>query len=92
MPQKLTQSERITRLETICEALARDVRKVVTALYGNGKAGLLSDFRQLKENVEKHHEAVDELTKEKKSDTKFVVTTILSVISAGIALVVALIR
>lgn len=92
MRKQMTQGERVTRLEFAFDDLSGDVRKVVDALYGNGKPGLLSDFRQLKENVKQHHEAVDALTKEKKSDIKFVVTTLLSVVSAAIALVVALVR
>ena len=92
MSKGLTQSERITYLEAGFDDIKDDVKKVVDALYGNGKPGLLSDFRQLKENVHKHHESVEELTKQKKNDWKFVITTLLSVVSASIALVVALVR
>lgn len=47
--------ERITKIETTLADNNDTIHKIEQALFGNGKPGLLSDFRILAKSVNDHH-------------------------------------
>ena len=85
--------ERIARLETLLEDNNKAIHHIEEALFGNGKPGLISDFRLLSDSVNRHHKASqerirkeEELKKERKTDWKWVVTTIIAIAAVITAL------
>ena len=85
--------ENVAELKQIVSDNNDTVHKIEQALYGNGKPGLLSDFRILKDSVEKHHAEYDKRQeeersrkKERKLDWQWVVTALIAIASiiAGI--------
>ena len=86
--------ERITRIETTLEDNNQVIHRVEQAIFGNGKPGLLSDFRLLAESVEKHHKEADARIKaeaaakrEHKTDWKWIVTTIVAIAAVAAAII-----
>lgn len=85
--------ERIARLETLLEDNNKAIHRIEEALFGNGKPGLISDFRLLSDSVNRHHKASqerirkeEELKQERKTDWKWVVTTIIAIAAVITAL------
>lgn len=81
--------ENVAKLQITVEDNNKTVHQIEQALYGNGKPGLLSDFRSLKESVERHHRdyenrVEDERSrkKERKLDWQWVITALIAI--AGI--------
>ena len=78
--------ERIVKLETTLEDSNKTIHRVEEAIFGNGKPGLLSDFRLLAESVNRHHRDADERIAaenaekhRRKLDWQWVITTIVAV-------------
>lgn len=71
MTTKLTVTERLAKVESQLEENNKTTWRVFEAIYGNGKPGLLSEFRLLRQSVEEHHKA----TTVNKSDWKWIITT-----------------
>ena len=85
--------ERIARLETLLEDNNQAIHHIEEALFGNGKPGLISDFSLLSDSVNRHHKYAqerirkeEELKKERKTDWKWVVTTIIAIAAVITAL------
>lgn len=81
--------EDVAKLQTTVEDNNKTVHQIEQALYGNGKPGLLSDFRSLKESVERHHNEYEKRIeneqsgkKERKLDWQWVITALIAI--AGI--------
>ena len=81
--------ENVAKLQTTVEDNNKTVHQIEQALYGNGKPGLLSDFRSLKESVERHHKEYEKRIeneqsrkKERKLDWQWVITALIAI--AGI--------
>lgn len=81
--------ENVAKLQTTVEDNNKTVHQIEQALYGNGKPGLLSDFRSLKESVERHHNEYEKRIenersrkKERKLDWQWVITALIAI--AGI--------
>ena len=81
--------ENVAKLQTTVEDNNKTVHQIEEALYGNGKPGLLSDFRSLKESVERHHKEYEKRIeneqsrkKERKLDWQWVITALIAI--AGI--------
>lgn len=79
-------NERLTKLEAVLQDNNDTVHKIEQALYGNGKPGLLSDFRVLKDSVEQHHREYDKRLeeekrrrKEKKLDWQWIITALIAI-------------
>ena len=86
--------ERITKIETTLEDNNQVIHRVEEAIFGNGKPGLLSDFRLLAESVERHHKEADARIKaeaarnrERKTDWKWIVTTIVAIAAVAAAII-----
>ena len=86
--------ERIVKLETTLEDSNKTIHRVEEAIFGNGKPGLLSDFRLLADSVSKHHKEADERIKREdverhrhKLDWQWIVTTIVAVAAVVAALI-----
>ena len=78
--------ERITRLETLLDDNNKTLHRVEEALFGNGKPGLISDFRLLSESVARHHRDAEARIRqeaarrrERKLDWKWIITTIVAI-------------
>ena len=85
--------ERIARLETLLEDNNKAIHLIGEGLFGNGKPGLMSDFRLLSDSVNRHHKDAqerirkeEELKQERKTDWKWVVTTIIAIAAVITAL------
>ena len=74
------------------------LKKIDEALYGNGKPGLLTEFRLLREDVKRHHEEErrrvekeDErrlrMEKQKKLDWQWLLTFLVAISSVVVAIV-----
>ena len=85
-------NERIAKIETKMDDLGATVLKLEHAIYGNGTPGLLSDVRVIRKSVERHHQAVDEKTQEKKSDWKWLVSTVVAIAAVIVAFIGAVMR
>lgn len=97
--------ERIVKIEgkiesnnALIEEKLRDnnetIHKIEQAIFGNGKPGLLSDFRLLADSVSKHHKEADERIKREeeerhrhKLDWQWIITTIVAVAAVVAALI-----
>ena len=86
--------ERIIKIETTLEDNNQVIHRVEQAIFGNGKPGLLSDFRLLAESVERHHREADARIKaeaaakrERKTDWKWIVTTIVAIAAVAAAII-----
>lgn len=71
MTAKLTVTERLAKVESQLDENNKTTWRVFEAIYGNGKPGLLSEFRMLRQSVEEHHKAATV----NKSDWKWIITT-----------------
>lgn len=86
--------ERIAKIEKTLEDNNQIIHRVEQAIFGNGKPGLLSDFRLLAESVERHHNEADERIKREeeerhrhKLDWQWIITTIVAVAAVVAALI-----
>lgn len=86
--------ERIARLETVLKDNNKVIHRVEQAIFGNGKPGLMTDFRLLAESVNRHHRESDERIakeeeerKEKKTDWKWIVTTFVAIAAVAAAII-----
>lgn len=75
MMAKLTVNERLSKVESQLDENNKTTWRVFEALYGNGKPGLLSEFRILRQSVEEHRTSVATLQKQARSDWKWIITT-----------------
>ncbi len=78
--------QRITKIETMFDEHRQILEKLNEALYGDGKPGLLSDFRRLEDRVADQRAEVakirDDLElkrRERKIDWQWLVTTAIAV-------------
>lgn len=71
MMTKLTINERLAKVESQLDENNKNTWRVFEAIYGNGKPGLLSEFRLLRQSVEAHHQSATV----NKSDWKWIITT-----------------
>ena len=76
---KMTFNERLSKLENQTEENGKTIWRVFEAIYGNGKPGLLSEFRLLRESVEQHHNDVKEEKRSSKLDWQWVITTMVAI-------------
>ena len=83
----MTINERLTKVENQLEENNRTTWRVFEAIYGNGKPGLLSEFRVLRKSVEEHHASVAALQKQAKSDWKWIITTAVAVGAVIVAVI-----
>ena len=82
--------DRVSALEIKMEENNKTTWRIFEAIYGNGKPGLLSDVRSIRESMEGHHKEVEEKSHEKKADWKWIITTTLSLIASLSAIIVAI--
>ncbi len=75
----MTFNERLSKLENQTEENGKTIWRVFEAIYGNGKPGLLSEFRLLRESVEQHHNDVKEEKRSSKLDWQWVITTMVAI-------------
>ena len=80
-------NERLATLESKMEANNATTKQIFEAIYGNGKVGLLTEFGLLRKSVEEHHKKIEDKTKEKKADWKWLIPTIAAVVAAIAAFV-----
>lgn len=86
--------ERIARLETVLEDNNKSIHRVEEAIFGNGKPGLISDFRLLADSVNRHHKdaaariaAEDAAKRRRKLDWQWIITTIVAVAAVAAAFI-----
>ena len=79
---KLTVNERLSKVESQLDENNKTTWRVFEAIYGNGKPGLLSEFRLLRQSVEAHHKAATV----NKSDWKYIITTALAASAVIVAI------
>ena len=82
----MTFNERLSKLENQTAENGRMIWRGFEAIYGNGKPGLLSEFRLLRESVEQHHSAVREEKRTAKLDWQWVITTMVAIGSILVAI------
>ena len=75
----MTFNERLSKLENQTEENGKTIWRVFEAIYGNGKPGLLSEFRLLRESVDQHHNDVKEEKRSSKLDWQWVITTMVAI-------------
>jgi hypothetical protein len=78
--------ERLAKLENEVEDINKTLWRIFEAIYGNGKPGLLTEFQLLRRSVEEHHQKIEDKTKEKKADWKWLVPTLAAVVAAVAAI------
>lgn len=83
-------NERLATLENEMVENNKTTWRIFEAIYGNGKPGLLTEFQLLRQSVEDHHKTIEDKTKEKKADWKWLIPTVAAIVAA-IAAVAALI-
>lgn len=71
MGPNMTVNERLSKVESQLDENNKTTWRVFEAIYGNGKPGLLSEFRLLRQSVEAHHQSATV----NKSDWKWIITT-----------------
>lgn len=74
-------NERLSTLESEMAENSKTTWRIFEAIYGNGKPGLLTEFQLLRRSVEEHHQKIEDKTKEKKADWKWLVPTIVAIAS-----------
>lgn len=82
MTAKLTMTERLAKVENQLDENNKTTWRVFEAIYGNGKPGLLTEFRMLRQSVEEHHKS----TMANKSDWKYIITTLIAVSAVIVAI------
>ena len=87
MGANMTVNERLAKVENQLEENNKTTWRVFEALYGNGKPGLLSEFRILRQSVEEHHMSVAALQKQARSDWKWIITTIVATSAVLVAII-----
>lgn len=80
-------SERLAAVERGMEENNKTTWRLFEALYGNGKPGLLSEFRLLRESVEQHHNAVETLQKRGRGDWQWLITTLVATAAVVVAII-----
>lgn len=75
MMAKLTVNERLSKVESQLDENNKTTWRVFEAIYGNGKPGLLTEFRMLRQSVEEHHKTAATAQNQKRSDWKWIITT-----------------
>lgn len=72
----------------------KSIHRIEQAVFGNGKPGLLLDFRLLAESVQRHHQDADARVKaeaaaklERKTDWKWVITTLVAIAAVAAAVI-----
>lgn len=53
--------------------------KVYEAIYGNGKDGLITEFKLLRQSVESHHQSVEKLQNKTTDKWQWAITTAVAV-------------
>lgn len=53
--------------------------KVYEAIYGNGKDGLITEFKLLRQSVESHHESVEKLQSKNTDKWQWAITTLVAI-------------
>lgn len=87
-------NERLSTVESKLEENNRTTWRVFEAIYGNGKPGLIAEFKLLRQSVEKHHKEADQrlreeeaLRIERKTDWKWIATTIVAIAAVVAAII-----
>ena len=80
-------NERLATLESQMKQNNDTTNKILGAIYGNGKPGLLTEFQLLRRSVEEHHQKIEDKNKEKKADWKWLVPTIVAIASVVTAFI-----
>lgn len=75
MTAKLTVTERLAKVENQLDENNKTTWRVFETLYGNGKPGLLTEFRMLRQSVEEYHKTAATAQNQKRSDWKWIITT-----------------
>lgn len=78
--------ERLSRIEAQMETNGEKIDRVEKAIYGNGKQGLITEFQLLRQSVEEHHSAVNELKNRNRNDWKWIITTTIAFAAVIVAL------
>lgn len=55
--------------------------KVYEAIYGNGKDGLITEFKLLRQSVESHHQSVEKLQNKTTDKWQWAITTAVAVVA-----------
>lgn len=55
--------------------------KVYEAIYGNGKDGLITEFKLLRQSVENHHQSVEKLQNKTTDKWQWAITTAVAVVA-----------
>lgn len=82
----MTINERLAKVENQLKENNKTTWRVFEALYGNGKPGLLSEFRILRQSVEEHHTSVAALQKQARSGWKYIITTLIAASAVIVAI------
>ena len=83
----MTINERLAKVENQLEENNRTTWRLFEAIYGNGKPGLLMEFRLLRKSVEEHHESVANLQRRSRSDWKWMITTAVAIGAVVVAVI-----
>lgn len=86
MTAKLTVTERLSKVESQLTENNKTTWRVFEAIYGNGKPGLLTEFRMLRQSVEEHHKAAATAQNQKRSDWKYIITTLVAASAVIVAI------
>ncbi len=80
-------NERLATLETKTGTIEEQTKQIWKAIYGNGEMGLLREFSLLRKSVEDHHKMIEDKSKEKKADYKWLIPTIVAIASVVVAFI-----
>lgn len=78
-------NERLASLEKQTEENGKTIWRVFESIYGNGKPGLITEFRALKQSVEAHHQAVEKLQNNTSAKIQWFVTSIIAIAAIFVA-------
>ena len=71
--------DRLASIEATFKEHGKKLDRIEAAIYGNGKAGLITELKLLQQSVNEHHQSVDELRNRSRGDWKWVVTTCIAI-------------
>lgn len=78
-PNCLEMAKIIGHLENSLEENNKKTNKVYDAIYGNGRDGLITEFKLLRQSVETHHLSVEKLQNKTTDKWQWMITTLVAI-------------
>lgn len=67
--------QRLTKMEVLTKDNQENIKKIVDAIYGNGKPGILTNIELMKHDLKTHIENCEK----KKANWQWIITTLIAI-------------